>query len=105
MLKETGCYIINLMSRSVASYTSCLKELEETFPLIFMVENNEDLNKIHYCFKTKFDSKEYHQIYIENTDNISANGDYSIIENDVKKILAKVTDLDGLKKDLYNILK
>jgi hypothetical protein len=98
MLKEHGCYTINLMSRSLYSYISCLKELEETFPLIFMVENNEDLNKIHFCFKSKLESQEFHKIFIENGDNITAHGDYSIIGNDVKKILSRVTDLEDLKK-------
>jgi hypothetical protein len=88
------------MSRSVKSYSNTLKELEATFPLVFMVENNEDLNKIHYCFKTKLDNQEYHKIFIDNTDNITTYGDYSIIANDVKRILSKVTDLKDLKKTL-----
>jgi hypothetical protein len=98
MLKDTGCYIINLMARSIKSYISTLKELEETFPLVFMVENNEDLNKIHFCFKSKLDNQEYHKIYIDNSDNITAHGDFSVIGNDVKRILSKVTDLEELKK-------
>jgi hypothetical protein len=100
LMKDTGIYIINLMTRSFSAYSYALKQLESVFDLVFMVENNEDLNKIHYCFKTKLTNEEYVILYQNNYDNLSVNGNISIIENDYKKILSKVTDINDLKKEI-----
>jgi hypothetical protein len=99
-MKDNGVYIINLMTRSFSSYSYALKQLESIFDLILMVENNEDLNKIHYCFKTKLTNEDYVKLYQINYDNLSVNGNISIIENDHKKILSKVTDINELKQEI-----
>ena len=100
MLKESGIYIINLMARNFKRYGDALTSLEKIFPLIFMVENNEDLNKIHYCFKTALNNKEYLKMYQENYDILSDWANLKIIENDYKKILSRCTDIADLKSDI-----
>ena len=88
------------MSRSYRNYNLALEKLESVFENIFIVENNEDLNKIHYCFKKKFSNDEYMKIYKDNLENFTQNIDMSIIENDYKKILKKVVDLTDIKPKL-----
>jgi hypothetical protein len=100
LMKDSGIYIINLMTRSFSSYSYALQQLESVFDLIFMVQNNEDLNKIHYCFKSKLTNEDYVKLYQTNYDHLSINGNISIIENDYKQILSKVTDIADLKKEL-----
>ena len=41
-------YIINLMSRSYKNYYDSFNTLDKNFPHIFIVDSNEDLNKIHF---------------------------------------------------------
>lgn len=100
MLKETGIYIINLMARNFRLYGNALSSLEKVFELIFLVENNEDLNKIHYCFKKKFDNKYYLANYQTNFDKYSENADLRIIQNDYKKILSRVSDINDFKTEI-----
>ncbi len=100
MLKETGIYIINLMARNFKLYGNALSSLEKVFELIFLVENNEDLNKIHYCFKKKFDNKYYLANYQINFDKYNQSVDLKIIENDYKKILSRVSDINNFKNDI-----
>ena len=100
MLKEEGIYIINLMARNFKVYGDALTQLEKIFGLIFVVENNEDLNKIHYCFKTKLDNKQYLKTYQESYDILAEHANLRIIENDYKKILSRCTDIEDLKSDL-----
>jgi len=53
MLKPNGIYIIDLLARSYQRYKSAFNVIDTKFPHILYVDNNEDLNKIHLCFKTK----------------------------------------------------
>jgi hypothetical protein len=100
MLKETGIYIINLMARNFRLYRNALTSLEKVFELIFLVENNEDLNKIHYCFKKKFDNKYYLANYQINFDKYSQTADLKIIQNDYKKVLSRVSDINDFKMEI-----
>lgn len=100
MLKESGIYIINLIARNFRLYGNALSSLEKVFELIFLVENNEDLNKIHYCFKKKFDNKYYLANYQTNFDKYSENADLRIIQNDYKKILSRVSDINDFKTEI-----
>lgn len=97
-MKDTGIYIINLMARSYRNYNNALKCLETHFENIFVVENNEDLNKIHFCFKKKLDNEKYVKIFKSNLQNFKDNADISIIEQDYKKILSKIVDRSDLVK-------
>lgn len=100
MLKDSGIYVINLMARNFKSYGNALSSMEKIFELIFMVENNEDLNKIHYCLKTKLDNKQYLKMYQENYEVLSEHANLKIIENDYKKILSRVTDIADFKTEI-----
>ena len=100
MLKDSGIYVINLMARNFKLYGNALTSMEKIFDLIFMVENNEDLNKIHYCFKTKLDNKQYLKMYQDNYEILSEHANLKIIENDYKKILSRVTDISEFKQEI-----
>lgn len=85
------------MAKSYRNYNNALEKLESIFQNIFIVENNEDLNKIHFCFKKKISNEEYVKIYKFNLENFSQNIEMSIIENDYKNILKKIVDLSDIK--------
>ncbi len=86
------------MARSYRNYNSALTSLEAHFENIFVVENNEDLNKIHFCFKKKLSNEDYVKIFKSNLENFKENADISIIENDYKRILAKIVDRSDIVK-------
>ena len=90
------------MARSYNNYNNALTALEFHFENIFVVENNEDLNKIHFCFKKKIENEEYVKIFKYNLENFQENADISVIENDYKRILNKIVDRnDIVKKKIY----
>ena len=88
------------MARSFSHYNNALTSLDNNFDLIFVVDNNEDLNKIHYCFKQKLTNKDYLQLYDTNLTKYLTTTEISLIENDYKKILARLTDINDLRADL-----
>ena len=86
------------MSRSYNNYNEALNKLESVFANIFVVENNEDLNKIHFCFKKKLPNEEHVKLYKTNMDIYCINANISLIENDYKRILSKIVELSDVKK-------
>ena len=97
MLKDSGVYIINLMARSYEKYNQAFQKINNSFENLFLIENNEDLNKIHFCFKTKYTNDDYVKIYKDNLENFEKNLCLSMIEEDYKRILNKVVDLSDKK--------
>jgi hypothetical protein len=97
MLKDSGVYIINLMARSYEKYNQAFHKINNSFENLFLIENNEDLNKIHFCFKTKYTNDDYVKIYKDNLENFERNLCLSMIEEDYKRILNKVVDLSDKK--------
>lgn len=93
------------MARNFKLYGNALTSLEKVFELVFLVENNEDLNKIHYCFKKKHDNKHYLNNYQVNFNKYSLSADLSIIQNEYKKILSRVTDIGDLKAEIDKNIK
>lgn len=85
------------MARSYEKYNQAFNKLHSSFENIFLIENNEDLNKIHFCFKTKYTNDDYVKIYKDNLDKFEKDADLAIIETDYKKILNKVVDLSEKK--------
>jgi len=85
------------MARSYEKYNQAFNKLHYTFENIFLIENNEDLNKIHFCFKTKYSNDDYVKIYKDNLEKFEKNGNLSIIEGEYKRILNKVVDLSEKK--------
>ena len=71
MLNKDGIYIINLMARSYQNYKKAYYTLDKQFPHILNINNNEDLNKIHFCFKTQKTKDEYLKSYNENLSKLS----------------------------------
>ena len=65
MLKPNGIYIIDLLARSYQSYKKAFSVIDSKFPHILYVDNNEDLNKIHLCFRTKREKVENMQYYAD----------------------------------------
>jgi hypothetical protein len=92
------------MARSFHNYSQALIALEKVFPLLFLVENNEDLNKIHFCFKTKLTNDQYIGNYKKNYEKLKDPNcaDISLIEKDHKKLLARIVDTEDLKKNISN---
>jgi SET domain-containing protein len=85
------------MSRNYSNYSNALIKLSNIFGLLFYVENNEDLNKIYFCFKVKKSNDQFTKINSENFENYKANADISLIENDYKKVLSKINDMTRKK--------
>ena len=65
MLKPNGIYIIDLVARSYQNYKKAYNIIDEKFPHILYVDNNEDLNKIHLCFRTKREKLENMKYYAD----------------------------------------
>ena len=63
MLKPNGIYIIDLLARSYQMYKKAFDVIDTKFPHVLYVDNNEDLNKIHLCFKTKREKVENLKYY------------------------------------------
>lgn len=86
------------MARSYPNYNNALNILESIFDSLFFVENNEDLNKIFFCFKKKKSNEEYVKLYKHNFENFRDNTEISLIENDYKRVLSKMCDMSDLKE-------
>ena len=86
------------MARNYANYNFALSQIENIFNNSFFIENNEDLNKIHFCFKIKLTNDDYAKTYNHNLKIFQENLDLSLIENDFKRILSKIVNMDDLKK-------
>ena len=65
MLKPNGIYLIDLLARSYQNYKKAFNIIDSKFPHILYVDNNEDLNKIHLCFRTKREKKDNIQYYAD----------------------------------------
>jgi spermidine synthase len=102
LLKPHGLYVINVMARSFKNYCDSFKILDGIFPNIFLVDNTEDLNKIHFCFKSKNEIKQYIQTYEKNIEKLKNNeiADIEIIKETHKKILTRVVDTENVKKKI-----
>ena len=65
MLKPNGIYVIDLLARSYQNYKKAFNVIDSKFPHILYVDNNEDLNKIHLCFRKKREKVENMQFYAD----------------------------------------
>ena len=100
LLKSQGLYVINVMARSFKNYCDSFKILDSIFPNIFLVDNNEDLNKIHFCFKSKNEINEYIKTYEKNIEKLKNKeiADIEVIKETHKNILKRVVDTENVKK-------
>ena len=104
--KDSGMYIINLMARSYKNYMDAFCKLEKLFPLLFLIENNEDLNQIHFCFKTKLSEEVYHKRHVKNLVKLKDKNiaDIDIIEKEHKSIMARIKDTEIFKRNMQTNL-
>jgi len=100
LLKPQGLYVINIMARSFKNYCYSFKILDNVFPNIFLVDNNEDLNKIHFCFKSKNEINQYIKTYENNINKLKNKeiADIEVIKEAHKNILKRVVDTENVKK-------
>ena len=66
MLSEDGIYIMYLMCKNSNCYNNSIEIMQNNFKQILFLENNDDLNKIHFCFKTKKDKENLLKNYTNN---------------------------------------
>ena len=103
LLKPNGMYINNIMAKNLRSYAEGFNNLDKIFPLIYVIDNNEDLNKIHFCFKNQNLSQDYKTVYQDNLVKLS-NKEYcdnSFIDKIHRRILPRVSDTELIKKILF----
>ena len=100
LLKSNGMYINNTMTRNLQAYAEAFNILDKVFPLIYVIDNNEDLNKIHFCFKNNSLSEDYEKVYKDNLSKLN-NKEYcdnTLIDNIHRRIMPKVADTELVKK-------
>ena len=104
--KDSGMYIINLMARSYKNYMDAFCKLEKLFPLLFLIENNEDLNQIHFCFKTKLSEEVYQKRHVKNLVKLKDKNiaDIDIIEKEHSNIMARIKDTEIFKRNMQTNL-
>ena len=73
MLSEDGIYIMYLMCKNSNCYNNSIEIMQNNFKQILFLENNDDLNKIHFCFKTKKDKENLLKNYTNNIKILSEN--------------------------------
>lgn len=106
VIKDSGMYIINLMARSYKNYMDAFCKLEKLFPLLFLIENNEDLNQIHFCFKTKLGEDVYHKRHVKNLVKLKDKdvADIDVIEKEHGSIMARIKDTEIFKRNMQTNL-
>ena len=109
MINDEGIYIINLMARSYKAYQENLVKLkviylihnfyliQSTYETIICIENNEDLNRIHFLFKKVLAGLDFEKGYIENIKNFMNSADLSIIQNDFDIVRPKFVTVQNNK--------
>ena len=102
MLKPEGIYIIDLLSRSYQGYKNAFSKIESKFPHILYIDNNEDLNKIHLCFKNKRKKIENLEIYANGLKKLKDPevGNIKDIEASANQFIAKFVDAQNQKEIL-----
>ena len=102
MLKEGGIYIIDLLARSYQGYKNAFNKIESKFPHILYIDNNEDLNKIHLCFKEKKKKIENLELYANGLKKLKDPefGNIKDIEASANQFISKFVDAINQKEIL-----
>ncbi len=102
MLKEGGIYIIDLLARSYQGYKNAFNKIESKFPHIIYIDNNEDLNKIHLCFKKKRKKIENLELYANGLKKLKDPefGNIKDIEASANQFISKFVDAINQKEIL-----
>jgi hypothetical protein len=81
MLKnDEGIYIMYLMCKNSVIYNNSSDKIKNNFKQILLVENNDELNKIHFCFKSKVGKNELLKNYFLNIKNLAEKKDIADIK-------------------------
>ena len=102
MLKPNGIYIIDLLARSYQNYKNAFTVLEKNFKHILYIDNDEDLNKIHLCFKNKREKVENLQIFADGLKLLKNPeiGDIKDIESSANQFITRFVDAEKQKEIL-----
>ena len=102
LLKPNGIYIIDLLARSYKNFKMAYDAINSKFAHILYVDNNEDLNKIHVCFKTKKTKIEYLELYSQGLKLLSnpEEGDIKDIEPSARQFINKFVEASREKEIL-----
>lgn len=94
MLKPNGIYIIDLLARSYQNYKKAFNTIDSKFPHILYVDNNEDLNKVHLCFRTERKKSENMQYYADGIKLLSQPefGNIKDIEASARQFILRYVD-------------
>ena len=99
MLKnDEGIYIMYLMCKNSFVYKNSSDLIKNNFKQILMVENNDELKKIHLCFKSKMEKNELMKKYVHNIKNLMEKkdiADIQLIEKYSIYLLSKFIELNN----------
>ena len=100
MLKGNGMFACNLLANNYKRYWDAFDKLKQVFGMMRYVDNNEDMNKILFCFKNKITEEELNERERNNFDKMKNKeiADVSIIEGDHDKIIGRIRNVDNLNK-------
>ena len=102
MLKPNGIYIIDLLGRSYQNYKKAFNAIDSKFPHILYIDNNEDLNKVHLCFRTERKKSENMQYYADGLKLLSQPeyGNIKDIEASARQFILRYVDASKQKEVL-----
>ena len=102
MLKPDGIYVIDLLARSYQSFKNAFNVIDSKFPLVLYVDNNEDLNKIHLCFKHKREKVENLKFYNQGLTKLSNSeiGNIKDIEKSARQFIIRFIESDKQREIL-----
>jgi spermidine synthase len=100
MLKGNGMFVCNLLANNYKRYWDAFDKMKQVFGMMRYVDNNEDMNKILFCFKNKITEEELNERERNNFDKMKNKeiADVSIIEGDHDKIIGRIRNVDNLNK-------
>ena len=97
MLKLEGIYIMYLMCKNEKIHNDSINSIKNNFEKILFVENNDELNKIYFCFKSDIEKNELMKNYSNNIKNLSDKkeiADIKLIENSSIQLMNKFTEIN-----------
>ena len=102
MLKPNGIYIIDLLGRSYQNYKKAFNIIDSKFPHILFVDNNEDLNKVHLCFRTERTKSENMKYYADGLKLLTQPefGNIKDIEPSARQFILRYVDASKQKEIL-----
>lgn len=97
MLKSEGIYIMFLMCKNKNCYKDSIDSIKRNFNQILYLENNDELNNIIFCFKSKIEKNELMKNYFTNITSLSNKKDYidiKIIEKSSINLMNKFNEIN-----------